>query len=86
MKYILFKDGCGFARYNPDDGSVSHTLNYDEATEACLSDWSDVLDFDFGEYRQIMRSADVEKLKASAALPNAPHQPCGTSGVNREAD
>jgi hypothetical protein len=70
MKYILFKDGVGFARYIPDYGIIEHTLNYMDATEACLSDWSDVMFFAFGDYHQILCSSSVEKLKASAALPN----------------
>ena len=70
MKYILFKDGCGFAKYNPDDGSVSHTLNHGEATEAELSDWSDVLAIDFGDYQQILACSSLAKLKASGALSN----------------
>jgi hypothetical protein len=83
MKYILFKDGCGFAKYNPDDGSVSHTLNHGEATEAELSDWSDVLAFDFGDYQQILACSSLAKLKASGALSNAPHEPCGTDNVKK---
>jgi hypothetical protein len=79
MKYILYKDGCGFAVYDPNDGSVSHTLNYAEATEACLCDWSDVLAFDFGDYKQIMRSSDVNTLATAAlryhenSIPSANH-------------
>lgn len=71
MKYILYKDGFGFAVYEPNDGSVWHTHKYPEATEASLSDWSDVLAFDFGDYHQIMCAGSVEKLKASAALSNS---------------
>ena len=65
MKYILYKDGFGFAVYEPNDGSVWHTHKYPEAAEASLDDWSDVLAFDFGDYHQIMCAGSVEKLKAS---------------------
>jgi hypothetical protein len=59
MKYILYKDGCGFAVYDPNDGSVKHTQQYAAATEAELSDWSDVLGFDFGDYHQILCASDA---------------------------
>ena len=70
MKYILYKDGCGFAVYDPNDGSVNHTQQYEAATEAELSDWSDVLAFDFGDYHQILAGSSLAKLKASGALSN----------------
>ena len=65
MKFILYKDGFGFAVYDPNDGSVRHSPAYHEATEASLDDWSDVLGFDFGDYHQIMCASSIEKLKSS---------------------
>jgi hypothetical protein len=78
MKYLLYKDGAGFAKYNPDDGSISHTLDYLNADEACLSDWSDVLAFDFGDYHQILCAGSVEKLQRAAAQPNSVREPSRT--------
>ena len=83
MKYILYKDGCGFAVYDPNDGSVNHTQQYEAATEAELSDWSDVLAFDFGDYHQILAGSSLAKLKASGALSNAAL--CRDSGNERGA-
>ena len=36
MKYLLYKDGVGFAKYNPDNGSITHTLDYLNADECCF--------------------------------------------------
>lgn len=80
MKYLLYKDGAGFAKYNPDDGSISHTLDYLNADEACLSEWSDVLAFDFCDYYQILCAGSVEKLQRAAAMPNESSSPTAAEG------
>ena len=70
MKYILYKDQFGFAVYEPNDGSVSYTCFYPEATEAELSDWSEVLGSDLIGWHAILAGSSLAKLKASGALSN----------------
>ena len=67
MKYQLYKDGFGWAVYEPNDGSIWHTHMKPQATEACLSDWADVLVEEMQNYHKILCDRDSERLVASSS-------------------
>ena len=62
MKYLLYKDGAGFAVYDPNVGQIRHTLNYLEATEAATEDWADVLGYNLNIYHLILCAGDIARI------------------------
>jgi len=71
LSYQLYKDGCGWAVYEVNDGSIRHTHHYLEATEAQLSDWADVLGDDLPLYHHILCAGDAAKLIACSSNKQA---------------
>jgi hypothetical protein len=67
MKYQLYKDGYGWAAYDPNDGKIRHTQNYPEATEATPVSWADVLGDALDEYHQILSAPDAARLIAQSS-------------------
>jgi len=62
MNYQLYKDGYGFAVYDPNDGQIRHTQKYLEATEASPASWADVLGDALDGYHQILSAPDAARL------------------------
>jgi len=83
MKYQLYKDGYGWAVYDPNDGQIRHTQKYLEATEASPASWADVLGDTLDEYHQILSAPDAARLIAQSSNTVSkwpqpkPHDWCG---------
>jgi hypothetical protein len=65
LRYVLYRDGHGWAVYDPHEVRISYTSHYLAASEALLESWANVVGLELADHHKIPTSADIERLIAA---------------------